>query len=179
MPYLGLPWGLLGMLAFAMFMWLIISMAKEPTASWVLNHLKLGTNFGILGIGVILCQLILGSVFSGTEHTAPQMALVHLMQYPKDVGRVRFNDNPLILAWVALKHAVVRTLCEDLPQCVIQYLFTVNVHRNSFIMFSICISFCSTFLNLGLAGYDYQSAKKQPYTAMTTIATARRAVAAK
>ena len=54
MPYLGLPWGLLGMLAFAMFMWLIISMAKEPTASWVLNHLKLGTNFGILGIGVIL-----------------------------------------------------------------------------------------------------------------------------
>ena len=54
MPYLGLPWGLLGMLAFAMFMWLIISMAKEPTASWVLTNLKLGTNFGVLGIGVIL-----------------------------------------------------------------------------------------------------------------------------
>ena len=45
---------LLGMLAFAMFMWLIISMAKEPTASWVLTNLKLGTNFGVLGIGVIL-----------------------------------------------------------------------------------------------------------------------------
>ena len=42
------------MLAFALFMWLIITMAKEPTASWVLTHLKIGTNFGILGIGIIL-----------------------------------------------------------------------------------------------------------------------------
>ena len=53
-PFIGLPWGLLGMLAFALFMWLIITMAKEPTASWVLTHLKIGTNFGILGIGIIL-----------------------------------------------------------------------------------------------------------------------------
>ena len=52
-PFIGLPWGLLGMLAFALFMWLIITMAKEPTASWVLTHLKIGTNFGILGIGII------------------------------------------------------------------------------------------------------------------------------
>ena len=53
-PVLGLPWGLLGMVAFALFMWLIITMAKEPAASWVLTHIKIGTNFGILGIGVIL-----------------------------------------------------------------------------------------------------------------------------
>ncbi|MBT4066683.1 MAG: vitamin K epoxide reductase family protein [Euryarchaeota archaeon] len=53
MPFIGLPWGIVGMLAFALFMWLIISVAKEPTASWVLMHLKVGTNLGILGIGMI------------------------------------------------------------------------------------------------------------------------------
>jgi uncharacterized membrane protein len=53
MPFIGLPWGMVGMLAFALFMWLIISVAKEPTASWVLTHLKIGTNLGILGVGMI------------------------------------------------------------------------------------------------------------------------------
>lgn len=53
-PYLGLPWGLAGMLVFALFMWVIITMAKEPTAEWVLTNIKIGTNVGILGIFVIL-----------------------------------------------------------------------------------------------------------------------------
>ena len=53
-PYLGLPWGLAGMLVFALFMWAIITMAKEPTAEWVLTNIKIGTNVGILGIFVIL-----------------------------------------------------------------------------------------------------------------------------
>ncbi len=53
MPVLGLPWGLLGMLAFALFLWLVITIAKEPTASWVLTHLKIGTNLGIIGILMI------------------------------------------------------------------------------------------------------------------------------
>jgi len=51
---LGLPWGLTGMLVFALFMWAIITMAKEPTAEWVLTNIKLGTNVGIIGIFVIL-----------------------------------------------------------------------------------------------------------------------------
>ena len=53
MPFIGLPWGMVGMLAFALFLWLIISVAKEPTESWVLTHLKIGRNLGILGIGMI------------------------------------------------------------------------------------------------------------------------------
>ena len=54
MPFVGLPWGLLGMLAFALFLWLAISIAKDPAASWVLTHIKVGTNMGIIGIGMIL-----------------------------------------------------------------------------------------------------------------------------
>ncbi len=53
MPFVGLPWGMVGMLAFALFMWLVISISKEPTASWVLNHIKMGTNLGVLGILMI------------------------------------------------------------------------------------------------------------------------------
>ena len=53
-PFIGLPWGLMGMLVFSIFMWLIISMAKEPTAQWVLTHIKIGTNLGILGLFVVL-----------------------------------------------------------------------------------------------------------------------------
>ena len=53
MPFIGLPWGMVGMLAFALFMWLVISISKDPSASWVLTHIKLGTNFGVLGILMI------------------------------------------------------------------------------------------------------------------------------
>ena len=53
MPFVGLPWGLLGMLAFALFLWLTISIAKEPTASWVRTNLMIGRNLGILGIFMI------------------------------------------------------------------------------------------------------------------------------
>ena len=53
MPFIGLPWGLLGMLAFALFLWLTISIAKEPTASWVRSNLMIGRNFGILGVLMI------------------------------------------------------------------------------------------------------------------------------
>ena len=53
-PVLGVPWGLMGMLVFALFMWAIITMAKEPTAEWVLTNIKIGTNLGILGLFVIL-----------------------------------------------------------------------------------------------------------------------------
>ena len=41
-PVLGVPWGLMGMLVFALFMWVVITMAKEPTAEWVLTNIKIG-----------------------------------------------------------------------------------------------------------------------------------------
>ncbi len=82
MPFIGLPWGLLGMLAFALFMWLIISIAKDPAASWVLTHLKIGTNFGILGIGIILylmyAEYEIGKIcqFCTTAHIAHVVATI-------------------------------------------------------------------------------------------------------
>ena len=41
------------MLAFALFLWLAISIAKEPSATWVSSNLSIGRNFGILGILMI------------------------------------------------------------------------------------------------------------------------------
>ncbi len=54
MPFVGLPWGLLGMIAFAVFMWIVITIAKEPTASWVQTNLSIGRNFAIFGLFIIL-----------------------------------------------------------------------------------------------------------------------------
>jgi len=91
-PVLGLPWGLLGMLAFAMFMWLIITIAKEPTASWVLNNLKIGTNFGVLGMGVILylmyAEYDIGKIcqFCTTAHVAHVAATVGFFRLSKLYG---------------------------------------------------------------------------------------------
>ena len=91
-PVLGLPWGLLGMLAFALFMWLVISMAKEPSATWVLNHLKIGTNFGILGLGVILylmyAEYEIGKIcqFCTTAHIAHVGATIGFFKLSKMYG---------------------------------------------------------------------------------------------
>tara|TARA_B100000700_G_C15055410_1_gene862549 strand:+ start:3825 stop:4532 length:708 start_codon:yes stop_codon:yes gene_type:complete len=92
MPFLGLPWGLLGMLAFALFMWLIISMAKDPAASWVLNHLKIGTNFAILGLGIILylmyAEYKIGKIcqFCTTAHIAHVAATFGFITLSKMYG---------------------------------------------------------------------------------------------
>ena len=92
MPFLGLPWGLLGMLAFALFIWLIITMAKEPTASWVLTHLKIGTNFGILGLGIILylmyAEYEIGKIcqFCTTAHIAHIAATIGFFRLSKMFG---------------------------------------------------------------------------------------------
>jgi uncharacterized membrane protein len=54
MPIIGLPWGVIGMIAFAVFMWLIISISKEPNATWVVQHIKIGKVMGILGLVMML-----------------------------------------------------------------------------------------------------------------------------
>ena len=75
-PFLGLPWGLLGMVAFSLFLWLLITIAKEPGANWVLQNIKIGTNFGILGLFIVLylmyAEYDIGKIcqFCTTAHVA-------------------------------------------------------------------------------------------------------------
>ena len=75
-PFLGLPWGLLGMLAFALFMWLAITIAKEPGANWVIQNIKVGVNFGIFGLFIVLylmyAEYDIGKIcqFCTTAHVA-------------------------------------------------------------------------------------------------------------
>ena len=53
MPVLDIPWGIVGMLAFSVFMWLMFSIAKEPSAEWVSMNLYVGRMMGIAGILMI------------------------------------------------------------------------------------------------------------------------------
>ena len=54
-----------------------------------------------------------------------------------------------------LIQAVTRCLAEDLPQCALQYYFTVTVKRNDLILFSIGTSVLSTVFSVGKAVYNY------------------------
>ena len=53
-PLLGIPWGVVGMLAFAMLAWLALSIKKEPSAGWVDTHLKAGVGISTIGALVAL-----------------------------------------------------------------------------------------------------------------------------
>ena len=53
-PVLGLPWGIMGMLAFAVMLWIIFSIAKEPAGTFVADLLNYGRMIGILGLFVVL-----------------------------------------------------------------------------------------------------------------------------
>ncbi len=91
-PFIGLPWGLLGMLAFALFLWIVISIAKEPAASWVLTNLKIGTNFAFLGIGIIFylmyAEYEIGKIcqFCTTAHVAHIAGAIGLVRLSSMYG---------------------------------------------------------------------------------------------
>ena len=52
-PYLGQPWGLLGMVAFCVLLWVVIVVAKEPLAFSTPTFLKGGLGATIAGLPVI------------------------------------------------------------------------------------------------------------------------------
>lgn len=54
MPIIGLPWGVIGMIAFTIFLWLILSISKEPNATWVAQNIKIGKLMGIGGLIIML-----------------------------------------------------------------------------------------------------------------------------
>lgn len=52
-PFIGQPWGLLGMVAFCLLLWLAIAVAKEPLALSTQTFLKAGLGATIAGLPVI------------------------------------------------------------------------------------------------------------------------------
>ena len=81
-PVLGLPWGLLGMVAFAASMWLILSVARAPNSVWVRNHLRIARFIGVSGIFIILyliyAEYAIGKLcqYCTTAHLAHVFGLV-------------------------------------------------------------------------------------------------------
>lgn len=56
-PLMGIPWGMVGMLAFALLGFLAISVRKEHTASWVPLYLNAG--YVISGFGILIALYLL------------------------------------------------------------------------------------------------------------------------
>ena len=81
-PVFGLPWGILGMLAFTALMWLILSVARDPNAMWVRNNLRIARFIGVSGIFVIFyliyAEFSIGKLcqYCTTAHLAHVFGLV-------------------------------------------------------------------------------------------------------
>jgi uncharacterized membrane protein len=52
-PFIGQPWGLLGMVAFCVLLWIVVVIAKEPLAFSTPTFLKAGLGATIAGLPVI------------------------------------------------------------------------------------------------------------------------------
>ncbi|MCS5525975.1 MAG: vitamin K epoxide reductase family protein [Candidatus Poseidoniaceae archaeon] len=87
MPVTNLPWGLVGMMAFCILAWLVISIGKDSTATWVNDHIKYGLILGYGGL-VIIAYLAYGEYQIGklcqycttahVAHVAGLLGFIHL-----------------------------------------------------------------------------------------------------
>ena len=81
-PFLGQPWGLIGMVAFTLLMWLVITVAKEPMSPQSLLFIKAGLGATVAGlpiIGLLVSYEIKEKLicpFCTTAHVANIIALV-------------------------------------------------------------------------------------------------------
>ena len=81
-PYLNQPWGLLGMVAFCILLWIVIVVAKEPLALSTPTFLKAGLGATIAGLPVIALlvsyEIKEGLIcpFCTTAHIANVIAMV-------------------------------------------------------------------------------------------------------
>merc|ERR1712146_577483 len=83
--------------------------------------------------------------------------MLHLLNYPKEVGLTNDDADPKMISQDSMVTSVMRTFLEDLPQCVVQYLFTVQVRKNPMIIFSLIISVLTSFFSLGKAYHDVKN----------------------
>ena len=81
-PFLGQPWGLVGMVAFTALMWLVITIAKDPMSPQTQLFIKAGLGATIAGlpiIGLLVSYEIKEGLicpFCTTAHIANIIALV-------------------------------------------------------------------------------------------------------
>ena len=54
MPFFDIPWGLVGMLVFSLFLWIVYSVSRDSSASWVPNYIYYSKLMCISGIAVIM-----------------------------------------------------------------------------------------------------------------------------
>ncbi|MDP6869362.1 MAG: vitamin K epoxide reductase family protein [Candidatus Poseidoniaceae archaeon] len=54
MPFVDIPWGLAGMLAFCVFLWLTISISKGLAETWVSAYIRYGLALGGAGILIVM-----------------------------------------------------------------------------------------------------------------------------
>ena len=108
-PFIGLAWGLLGMLAFALFMWLAITIAKEPGANWVIQNIKVGVNFGIFGLFIVLylmyAEYDIGKIcqFCTTAHVAHVVTTVGFIRVARMVESGNWNGSEKTVEEVTAK----------------------------------------------------------------------------
>ncbi|CAK9112048.1 Uncharacterized protein SCF082_LOCUS51962 [Durusdinium trenchii] len=134
--------------------------------SWY-GHAALLTYAG----GVVALQLCIPTLFIGASQgqSGQVGAMWNLLLFPvESAPRTRqkkgyvpldqqFEINEADAKRQVMVLAVLRCLGEDLPQCVLQYLFTINVKKNPLIMFSIGTSVCSSVFAVAKACYSYNS----------------------
>ncbi|CAE7632353.1 unnamed protein product, partial [Symbiodinium sp. CCMP2592] len=64
--------------------------------------------------------------------------------------------------------AVMRCLGEDLPQCILQYLFTIHVKKNPLIMFSIGTSLASSLFAVGKACWKVYATEQNKHVKVSS-----------
>ena len=89
MPVLDIPWGIVGMLGFSFLLWIVISVAKDPAASYVADSLKYGKLLGVMGLFMILyliyAEYEIGKLcqYCSTAHFAHLVATIGFFRLEK------------------------------------------------------------------------------------------------
>jgi uncharacterized membrane protein len=97
MPFLDVPWGMVGLCTFSLLLFFSYASSKEPTASWVKNFIDLGTFMTFIGLGVIgllvSYEVEMGKIcqFCTMAHIANIVALAGFVQLRMMHGEKEWN----------------------------------------------------------------------------------------
>jgi len=75
MPFLGIRWALFGIMIYTFFLWLLMSINKEPLADWVGTNIKLG--FMITATGVLAIAWLMYAEYQ-MEKICPYCTATHI-----------------------------------------------------------------------------------------------------
>ena len=89
-PFLdNIPWGLVGMIAFAILLYFVRTVANDPQAEFVERHIKYGKTMTLMGLGVILLliyyEIKMGKIcqYCTTAHVANIAAMFGFIELEK------------------------------------------------------------------------------------------------